>query len=92
MLMFKQNIGILPPPIDRLFITNNSQHNYHTRQSSNLHTQIGKSELVYKLFSFHGIHIWNHISKKIPTDVSYVCFKKLSKNYIQNNNIPYRII
>ena len=43
LLMFIQNLGILPQPIDTLFIINNSQHNYNTRQSSDLHTQIGKS-------------------------------------------------
>ena len=90
--MFKLHIGILPHPIETLFVGNATQHNYNTRQSADLHTQIGKSESVYRLFSFHGIQIWNHISKKIRIDVSYACYKKLSKNYIKNNSIPYRII
>ena len=49
---------------------------------NDLHVDIGLKEGVYKLFSFHGIHIWNHISKKISIDVSYACFKNLSKNFI----------
>ena len=92
LLMFKHHLGILPHPINTLFMNNTSQHDYNTRQKFDLHTQIGKNEFAYKLFTFHGICIWNHISKKIPTDVSYSCYKKLSKIYIQNNNIPYRII
>ena len=53
--------------------------------------EIWKKENSYKLFSFHGINIWHHISKKIPIGVSYACFKMLSKKYLQSNIIPYRI-
>ena len=60
--MFKRHIGITPLPINNLFIVNNAQHAYYTRQINSLHTQIGKNEKVYKMFSFHGINIWNHIS------------------------------
>ena len=89
--MFKRHTGITPVPMNNLFTVNNAQHDYYTRQIDSLHTQIGKNEKVYKLFSFHGINIWNHMSRKIPIDVSYACYKKLSKNYIQSNTIPYRI-
>ena len=89
--MFKYNIGITPLPINNLFIENTTQHVYYTRQINNLQTPNGNNEKVYKLFSFHGINIWNHISRKLTTDVSYACYKNLSKRYIQGNTIPYRI-
>ena len=57
-------------------------HEYSTRQPTDLHVDIGLKEGVYNLFSFHGIS--NLISKKISIDVSYACFKNLSKN---NNKI-----
>ena len=91
LLMFKQHLHILPSPLNDLFAVNDTHHNYYTRQHKDVHTNIGLKENIYRLFSFHGVHIWNHISKKISTDVSYACFKKLSKNYLRNNNIPYRI-
>ena len=91
LLMFKYHKGILPDPINNLFSTNNNRHNYHTRQTNDLQTNTGKGENVYKLFSFHGVRIWNHISKKIQIDVSYACFKNLSKTYLLNNEIPQRI-
>ena len=50
----------------------------------------GRIEIVYELFSFHGVHIWNHVSQKITIDVSYACFKHLTKTYLQNNDILYR--
>ena len=92
LMMFKQHNGIVPTPIAKLFELNNLHHNYNTRQNRKLHTQIGNRESVYKLFSFHGINIWNHLSSKISTDVSYACFKNLVKTYLQQNDILYRKI
>ena len=91
LLMFKYHIGSLPVPISNLFSINSNRHNYYTRQINDLQLNTGRGENVYKLFSFHGVRIWNHISKKIQTDVSYACFKNLSKTYLQNNEIPQRI-
>ena len=91
LIMFKNYLNILPTPLNDLFRVNNPRYEYFTRQHNDLHVDIGLKKGVYKLFSFHGIHIWNHISNKISIDVSYACFKNLSKNYIKNYNIPYRI-
>ena len=91
LLMFKCHHNILTSPLNDLFTVNNTQHNHYTRQHADLHVNTGSRENVYSLFSFHGIHIWNHISKKNPINVSYACYKNLSKNYIKNNNIIYRI-
>ena len=91
LLMYKIHMENIPLPICNFFIIHNLQHNYNTRQKKYLHTQIRKKENSYKLFSFHGIDICNHISKKIPIDVSYACFKMVSKKYLQSNIIPYRI-
>ena len=88
-MMFKQQNGIDPIPIAKLFELNNLHHNYNTRQNRKLHTHIGNRESVYKLFSFHGINIWNHLSSKISTDVSYACSKNFVKTYMQQNDITY---
>ena len=42
-------------------------------------------------FSFHGINIWNQLKMHIPTDVSHICFKKLTLSYLIANDIVYRI-
>ena len=85
--MFKYDKGVLPQPINNLFSVNNERHNYNTRHNHDLQINTGNGEIVYKLVSFHGVHIWNHISKKIPIDVSYACFKNLAKCYLKNNDI-----
>ena len=90
-MMFKQHNGIDPTPKDKLFELNNLHNNYNTRQNRKLHTQNGNREYVYKLFSFHGIYIWNHLSSNISTDGSYACYKNLVKTYLQQNDILYII-
>ena len=86
LMMYKFSCNMLPSPVMNLFIRNNELHNHFTRQSSFLHTPIGDAESIYRTFRFHAIRIWNHIEVNIPVDVSYVCFKKISKTYIQKNN------
>ena len=90
--MFKRHTESIPLPINNLLTKNNAQYTYFSRQINSLHTQIGKNVKVYKLFSFYGINTWNHMSRKIPTNVSYVYYKKISQRDIQYNTIPYRII
>ena len=80
--MFKRQLNLLPSPLNDLFTVNNTQHNHFTRQHADLHVNTGVRENVYRLFSFQGIYIWNHISKQIPINVSYACYKNLYKNYI----------
>ena len=64
----------------QLFAINNEYYNYNTRQSKNLLTLIGNRELVYNLFSLHGINIWNYLSPKNSSDVSYACLNNWLKN------------
>ena len=91
--MFKYNMDVVPHPITDLFALNNERHNYNTRQTHDLQINAGRGEIVHKLFSFHGVHIWNHISREISVDVSvsYACFKNLTKTYLQTNDILYRV-
>ena len=59
-----------------------------TRNSQALRTPIGKSEAIYQTFTYIGSLAWNYISSKIPTDVSYICFKNYAKLHIQANSLP----
>ena len=92
MLMFKYSLGLVPMPIKTLFAKNNQFHNYNTRQSGSLHSSLGRGEAIYRTFSFHGINIWNYLSKHIPVNVSYACFKKTTKCYLMENDFLYRLV
>ena len=88
LLLFKHHIGVVPKPISDLFQTNDNFHSYSTRNSQALRTPIGKSEAIYQTFTYIGSLAWNYISSKIPTDVSYICFKNYAKLHIQANSLP----
>ena len=84
--MFKISKCGAPKPLHALFRTNNSYHNYQTRRSESIHGPIGRTEAIYKTFSYFGAHIWSHISNNISTNVSYSAFKHLLKFDIQNDS------
>ena len=75
-----------------LFIRNDQYHNYNTRQSRSLHLSVRKGKAICRSFSFHGVNIWNYLSKYIPTNVSYNRFNKLTKSHLLNNDIIYMYI
>ena len=75
-----------------LFAGNDQYHNYNTRQSRLLHPSVGIGEVIYRSFSFDGVNIWNYLSKHIPVNVTYTRFNKLTKAYLLNNNIAYRLV
>ena len=83
-MMFKHHIGDISKSISDLFQTNNNYHSYGTRSSQSLRTPIGRSEAIYQIFTYIGLLAWNYISGKIPTDVSYICFKNIAKLHIYN--------
>ena len=90
-MMFKHSLGVLPAPINNLFISNNQVHEHNTRQSKNLHSAIGKGEKIYRTFSYHGINIWNYMSTHVNIEVSYACFKKIAIHHLQFNEVNYRM-
>ena len=97
MLMFKNSKQIVPIANHMLFSRKDQYHNYNTRQSRSLHHSVGRGEAIYRSFSFHGVNIWNNLSKHIPVNVTYIRFNKLTKSYllnnnINNNNIIYRLV
>ena len=67
------------------------RHNYNTRQTHDLQINAGRGEMLYKFFLAIMGYIYRIIFKKNPIDVSYACFKNLTKTYLQTNDILYRI-
>ena len=61
LIMFKNEVGLVPKPISQLFTKNNEYHDYNTRHSSSIHLSVGRGEAIYRPFSFHGINIWNYL-------------------------------
>ena len=87
LLMFKYSHGNVPVSVPQLFRSTNEYHNYDNRNCARIHAPVGTTEANYRTFDYRGIHIWNHISQKNNINISYPCFTKLVKIYIQNNNL-----
>ncbi len=92
--MFKFHHGTLPFVISNLFRTNDSVHEYNTRNKHSLRQPLAKREYMYKNFSFVGVYVWNYIisKTKISTTTTYGVFSSNLKQYLSHNNITYRII
>ena len=88
MLMFKNSKQMVLIPVRMLFARNDQYHNYNIIQSRSLHPSVGRCEAICTSFSFHGVNIGNYLLKHIPTNVSY----NLTKSYLLNNNIIYRLV
>ena len=91
LMMFNYSSNNLTSTIRHMFIRSNEIHNYNTRNRTKLHAPIGTTETTYATFKFHGIYIWNLISERIPTDVSYSCFKHIFNRHIQTHEFNYRL-
>ena len=88
LMMFKHHIDDVPKPISDLFQTNDNYPSYSTRNSQGLRPPIDKIEAIYQTFTYIRSLALNYISGKIPTDVSYICFKNIAILHIQANNLP----
>ena len=83
-------MGILPHQITDLLALHKERHNYNTTQTDDLQINAQRVKFFINCLSFMLYIIWNHISLKNPIDVSYACFKHLTKAYLQNNDTLYR--
>ena len=92
LIMFTNEIRLVPKPISQLFTKNNEYHDYNTRHSSSsLHLSVGRGEAIYRSFSFHGINIWSYLKMHVLIDVSYLRFRKLTLSSLIAKDIVYRI-
>ena len=71
---------------------NNEIHKHNTRKCNSLHSSVGRLKTTCKSFSFHAINIWNYMLRHVPIHITYESFKRLTKVYIQENNINYRML
>ena len=81
--MYKYYHNFIPSPLSELLIANNTHHSYYTRQHQDVYTNVGSNIKVYRLYSFHGTHIWNHISIKNILMYRMLAIKKCHKTTLK---------
>ena len=78
----KQRNNKTPQIFNNLFTENKEIHTHNTRQSHNLATQIGTTQLSQKTIKYRGPRIWNSIPMKIRTLECNKNFGKKLRNHL----------
>ena len=80
--MYKVKMKILPPPIQKLFTSNNQQMN--TRQNIDFVLKYARTTNKLHSLSYSGVRTWNDIPQTIRNSASISTFKKLLIKHMCN--------
>ena len=84
-LMYQFNTNELPHTLSLLFATNESFHNYPTRQSTSFHLPLLRTVYKQKTLIYTGPAFWNSLDDSVKQSPSLVSFKRNLKNMLINN-------
>jgi len=66
------------------FTLNREIHSHNTRSASNVYIDYWRTNYGKFSLKFKGAQIWNELPKELRILQSYNSFKKLTKEYVQN--------
>ena len=78
--MFLCYKGTIPASLSIKFCTNSDIHSYYTRQSSNFHIPLVRTNVSQNSIFFKGPIIWNNLQSKIKESPTLNTFKRRYKN------------
>ncbi len=58
-LVYKCRMGLAPQYLYDMFIANNSNHSYNTRNTTQLRSTITRTACYYRSFTVSGLNLWN---------------------------------
>ena len=89
--MFKVFNDDTPRVFSGLFTKNINVHDHNTRQATQFHVPIARTNYMSRAISVKGVSIWNKLSRRVNHDCSYLSFKISLKKFIINNPdiVPY---
>ena len=71
-------------PIRMIKQRNKEMHGHNTRSASNVHINYRRTNYGKFSLKIRGAQIWNELPKELRISQSYNSFKKLRRDYIQN--------
>ena len=83
--MFKVYHNIYPAVFCTMFKRNADIHHYGTRQATQFHVPIARTNYKLNAITVKGVRVWNMLFEKVNHDCSYLSFKIALKKYIFNN-------
>ncbi len=81
-LVYKCRMGLAPQYLCDMFIANNSNHSYNTRNSTQLRATITRTAYYYRSFTVSGLNLWNSLPNHIKECVSLSSFKWSHYNHM----------
>ena len=84
-LMYQFNTNELPHALSLLFTTNESFHNYPTRQSSCFHLPLLRTVYKQKTLIYTGPFFWNSLDDSLKQSPSLISFKRNLKTILIDN-------
>ncbi len=69
-------MGLAPEYLCDMFIANNSNHSYNTRNATQLRATITRNAYYYRSFSVFGLNLWNSLPNHIKESTSLSSFKQ----------------
>ncbi len=74
-LVYKYRIGLAPQDLFDMFIANNINHIYNTRNATQLRVTITRTAYQYRSFTVYGSNVWNSLHIHIKECTSLSSFK-----------------
>ncbi len=75
-------MGLAPQYLCDMFIANNSNHSYNTRNATQLRAIITRTAYYYLSFTVSGLNLWNSLPNHIKECTSLSSFKRSLYNHM----------
>ncbi len=80
-LVYKWRMGLAPHYLCDMFIANNSNHSYNTRNAIHLRATITRTAYYYRSFTVSVLNLWNSLPNHIKECASLSSFKRSLYNH-----------
>ncbi len=75
-------MGLAPQYLCDMFIANNSNHSYNTRNATQLRATLTRNAYYYCRFTVSGLNLWNSLPNHIKESTSLSSFKRSLYNHM----------
>ncbi len=75
-------MGLVPQYLCDMFIVNNSNHSYNTRNATQLTATITRTAYYYRSFTVSGLKLWNSLPNHIKECTSLSRFEQSLYNHM----------
>ena len=75
--------------MEDVFVRNDTTHDHMTRHCNDIHALIARNNMQACNVRFAVVKLYNHLSKLLYWNVTFVCFNGNLKKYIVQNDVKF---